>query len=230
MADSGNQRISKWDKNGRAISEYRGDMVGRFEDPKGIASDGFRIYVADAKKRSVVRVDPESHQSVVISHGLTQKVTPWGIEGTSTGEVYVSDRENSRILIFDGTGRLRGSFGRYGGSPGEFRKPYGIGVDEARSVYVCDVDRKVIEVFDPLGGHLYSIGCELPPIDLDMDYHGNLFVASPTRITVLREKAAIVVEEGPRNPGGILVKDERVYVTDMDSDRVLVFDIVYSDD
>lgn len=230
MSDSGNRRVSKLDPNGRAISEFRGDAVGGFQEPRGMTSDGFYIWVADFKRGDVVRIDPQRHLTTVLSRDLGRRVTPWGIEVASTGEVYVSDRENHRVLIFDELGSLRGSFGRFGDNPGEFRKPSGIGVDARRRVYVCDPERKVIEIFDALGGHLFSLMNKEPPLDVDIDAYGNLFIASPNQIGVVGEKGTILEEEGPRSPGGILVKGERLYLTDRDSDKVLVFDIVYAKD
>lgn len=230
VADSGNRRISKLDEMGRGVSEYRGDMVGGFGEPAGIASDGFYIYVADLKKGEIVRVDPERHLSQLVPQQVGRRISPWGIEATSAGELWVSDRENSRVLMFDEMGRFRGSSGRYGNGPGEFRRPSGIGVDGSRKVYVCDPERRVIEVFDPLGGHLHSIRSEEPPVDVDIDAYGNLFIASPNRIWVMGDRGKILDREGPKTPGGIMVKDERLYLTDPESDRVLVFEILYSGD
>ena len=70
-----------------------------------------------------------------------------------------------------------------------------------------------------------------PPLDLDLDAYGNLFVASPNRVLIVDQRGGeVLTVDGPRSPGGILVKDKRLFVTDPDLDRVLVFDIGYSEE
>ena len=228
VGDPGNRRISEFDRGGRAVSEYRVETEG-FGEPRGLASDGFYVYVADAKRGEVVRVDPERRLCSAFS-GPSRRISPWGIEATPLGDIYVSERENSQVLIFDGEGRLKGSFGRYGKGPGEFRRPAGIGVDQMRKVYVCDPERGEIEVFDPFGGYLFSLKTPEPPVDVDFDPYGNLWVLSPGKLSVLDGERLILSYEAPTLPGWMRVADGKLYLSDPDSNRVLVFDILYSSD
>jgi tripartite motif-containing protein 71 len=54
------------------------------------------------------------------------------------GNVYVADYANSRVSVFGPGGGWIGSWGVNGTGPGQFRRPYGIDLDDAGDVYVAD--------------------------------------------------------------------------------------------
>jgi DNA-binding beta-propeller fold protein YncE len=108
----------------------------------------------------------------------------WGSEGKSdgqfdeplflwvsvSGEVYVSDTEQHRIQVFDSEGTWLRKWGVGGIEKGNFRKPWGIwGVDPEASkgkavkpedveIYVCDKDKKRVQVFNGNGEYRSGFG------------------------------------------------------------------------
>jgi DNA-binding beta-propeller fold protein YncE len=61
VADAGNYRIQKFDKNGKFLTKWGsfGDGDGQFGQPKGIATDGKLVYVADDPRVDMQVFDAE---------------------------------------------------------------------------------------------------------------------------------------------------------------------------
>jgi DNA-binding beta-propeller fold protein YncE len=80
---------------------------------------------------------------------------PTGIASDNSGNIYVSDKGNSRIQVFSSTGTYITQWGSYGDcettgcSNGQFDVPEGIAVDSSGNVYVVDMGNARIEVFHP---------------------------------------------------------------------------------
>lgn len=68
-----------------------------------------------------------------------------GFDGADN--LYVLDRLNARVVVFDSTGRLLRTLGRRGGGPGEFGAPQQMAVSAAGEVFVSDVGRRALVTF-----------------------------------------------------------------------------------
>ncbi|HEY1833077.1 MAG TPA: NHL repeat-containing protein, partial [Solirubrobacteraceae bacterium] len=84
----------------------------------------------------------------------------------STGDVYVVDRGNNRVEVFDGAGTFLKAFGQTGSGNGEFNEPTEIAVDNSGGlsegdVYVVDGGQKGganrVEIFNSEGQFLSVI-------------------------------------------------------------------------
>ena len=75
---------------------------------------------------------------------------PAGIVVDETGNVYVSDRGNHRMQVFDSNGRFLRKWGSKGGGDGQFQYPESVAVDGAGNVYVADVENRRFQVFAPV--------------------------------------------------------------------------------
>ena len=70
---------------------------------------------------------------------------------TGTGDVYVTDPENFRVLVFNSAGGLKGAFGSFGVEMNRFGLPNGIAWDSAAGlVLVADADNQRVQVFSPI--------------------------------------------------------------------------------
>lgn len=114
VTDCGLHQVFKFDHAGKLLmtlgeSKTPGDDSTHFNLPTdvAIASDG-SFYVSDGYKNSrIVKFAPDG--SFVLQWGtrgsrLGQFVIPHGIDLDKEGNVYVADRENNRIQVFDATG------------------------------------------------------------------------------------------------------------------------------
>ncbi len=55
-----------------------------------------------------------------------------------SGNVYVADTNNSRIQVFDSTGKFSSKWGSAGSEPGQFRFAVGVDTDSRGNVYVTE--------------------------------------------------------------------------------------------
>jgi hypothetical protein len=65
--------------------------------------------------------------------------------------LYVLDRGNHRVLVYDTAGRFVRQLGKQGGGPGEFQAPIGIAVGRDGTVIVADAAHRNLTIFRPDG-------------------------------------------------------------------------------
>jgi len=154
--------VAKWGK--------LGTEDGNFSSPNGIAVDSSgNVYVADQGNH---RIQKFSSTGAFLakwgSEGWTDGkfYTINGVAVDSSGNVYVSDwglREQSeeypevyigRIQKFSSDGKFKTKWGEYGTGDGQFRNPYGVGVDSSGNVYVADNWNNRIQKFSSTGGFI----------------------------------------------------------------------------
>lgn len=71
--------------------------------------------------------------------------------------LYVLDRPNKRVVVFDSAGRFVRSFGKRGGGPGEFALPQQMTITAAGEVAVSDIGHRALILFGPDGQHRRNI-------------------------------------------------------------------------
>jgi hypothetical protein len=74
--------------------------------------------------------------------------------------LYVLDRGNARVLVFDRTGRFVRQVGKRGGGPGEFTSPGRMAVTSDGRLVVADEARQAFSIFGPDGGFVRSVPFE----------------------------------------------------------------------
>jgi hypothetical protein len=106
-------------------------------------SSGVRIAVAQGTDftlgRTVSRV-------ASIGGGETGPESFFGIghaiAADTLGRLYVLDKGNHRVLVFDSTGQFLSEFGSRGGGPGEIERPEALVVDADGAVHVADFGKR----------------------------------------------------------------------------------------
>jgi DNA-binding beta-propeller fold protein YncE len=109
---------------------------------------------------------------------------PHSVAVDARGRVYVADRMNDRIQIFDGNGRFLDQW------PG-FHNPSRVWITQDEKAWVSDAGSNKFAKFD-LDGRLlttFGTGGRFPggmaaPHDFGVDPDGNLYVANPWNFTV----------------------------------------------
>jgi predicted membrane-bound mannosyltransferase/DNA-binding beta-propeller fold protein YncE len=155
VADTGNKRILRYTTMGELVNQTGGGgvILGRFDEPTSVAvdpNDG-SIFVADAWNRRIQKLDP-----------MLNAVAEWPVPGweskdiqhkpyvavTANGDVYATDPQFYRVFVYDRTGAIKGTFGRYGVEPNRFGMPNGIGADlTENTVAVADAGNNRVMVF-----------------------------------------------------------------------------------
>ncbi len=196
VADTGNQRIQKFDSDGTFLSKWTGinNKDGTFQSPLGIAvyKDEF-IYVADSGNHRIQKFR-RSDGKLVANWGkegsgeATTKDTvefefPADIAVDKYGNVYVADTLNHRIQKFGPDGTPLGVWGKNAINedgelelgPDNFLIPVGITVHDDYA-YVSDLGTNRIHKFDlnktPAEGTVWKAQS---PVRVAVDKAGNVY-------------------------------------------------------
>ena len=152
---------------------------------------------------------------------------PRGSDVNDAGDIYVADRDNSRVQVRRANGSVF-SWGSFGGGNGQFINPQAVAIDASQNVYVMDRDR--IQKFTPTGGFLFSIPVSGQPGGVAVDAAGNIYAArtEASRIQKYSPSGTYLMEWGVTNPIGIACDDVgNIYVTSFGAitffERVLKF-------
>jgi hypothetical protein len=155
VADTGNNRIQKFDKSGNFLLTFgtQGSGNGQFSLPFGVAVDSTgNIFVADAGNNRIQKFDKSGNFLLTFGtqgSGNGQFNSPEGIAVDSTGNIFVADTSNNRVQKFDNNGNFLLTFGTQGSGNGQFNSPKGVAVDSTGNVFVADTSNDRVQVFFP---------------------------------------------------------------------------------
>ncbi len=157
VADSGNNRIQKFDTSGSYLGQWGSASStcattqvpdtpaddGKFCFPQGLAIDlSGNIYVADSGNNRIQKLDSNGNyltQWGSYGGGDGQFYTPSGITTDSNGYIYVvSTNYNRNIQKFDNNGTYLSQWNGSSTSYGSFVAPWGITIDSSGKIYVVD--------------------------------------------------------------------------------------------
>ena len=93
-----------------------------------------------------------------VGAGNGQYNSPQGLATDSSGNIYVTDKNNGRIVEFNSSGSFVRNFGSYGTGSGELNQPSGVAVDSNGNVFIADSNNINIVEFDSSGGFVRSFG------------------------------------------------------------------------
>jgi tripartite motif-containing protein 2/3/tripartite motif-containing protein 71 len=198
VVDTGNNRIQKFNSDGKFISAVVQDNLG-FKSPLGIAihPHSKKLYVTNSCN-CIKILNPDLTLSSSFGSqgsGNGQFNQPSDVAFDSTGKtVYVTDMYNHRIQVFTAEGEYLRQFGRKGSGNGELSHPIGISVDNEDVVYVTELGNNRVSLFTNEDQFLKSFGT-----------YGN----EPGKFHVPR--------------GIALDKEEKVYVADHFNNRIQIF-------
>ncbi len=164
VAETGNDRISVFDAQGGFVRTF-GWNVG----PGG--ASGFEICTFFC-------------EAGVSGGGAGQLFIPSGVATDAAGNLYVADRANQRISVYNPQGAFLRAFGFdvipgggvgfetctasckagvLGGGPGQFFNPEGVATDATGNLFVAEAANSRISVFDPQGAFLRAFGFDVIP-------------------------------------------------------------------
>ena len=144
-------------------------------NPMGIALDtSGRIYIADTGGNRILRYiyDTENgwildtyyfgNSGVVGSYGSDEGYFdgPWGIAVDGSGYIYVTDKGNDRIQVFDSYGNFARKFGQSGSGNGQLAGPSGLYLLGASKVFVAEAANHRIQNLSTNGYFLSKIGSQ----------------------------------------------------------------------
>ncbi len=158
VADTGNKRILKFTVDGQVVQQIGGGGVvgGRFEEPVGIAVspvDG-SVFVADTWNRRVQKLSP-----------ALEFMAEWPVPGwdsqdigakpylavTTSGDLYVTDPQGYRLLVYNQNGEIKAAFGSLGQAVNQVDLPTGVAFDPSTNLLlVADANNNRVLSFAPV--------------------------------------------------------------------------------
>ena len=195
VTDYGNHRIQVFDQNGTFVKRF-GEYVPvspALSSPSDFAYDLDSFYISDSgNNRLVVFEDFTGNYTRTIAKsgsGLTNVSNPRGITLANNGRIYVVDRGNNRIQVYENNGTHVRSYG----SNQVFNDVWGVAVTNDGTLFVSDFGADKILVFDETGnltgswGESGSLSHQLNgPCDLQIGPAGDLYVADYHNYSVKR--------------------------------------------
>ena len=155
VADRGNHRIQVFDANGKFLKSIATRIGKQHVSPVDVV-------LGDDEKHLYVTISAPIHRVFVYNNkGRSDLV--WGKPGSNLGDfrypaaiavgthddVYVVDVFNSRVQVFDFSGKMLATVGSWGVTPGKLFRPKGITIREDGMIYVSDSYLGVIQAFNP---------------------------------------------------------------------------------
>lgn len=184
-----------------------------------------------------------------LTSDIVISIEPPGVDQPSdlaidpTGNIYLVDGVNDRVVVMDSHGAFRFTFGKSGTNPGELQHPMGIDISKKGKVFIADTGNHRIQVFTLEGAFLSMFPVKTSPgekpadpVDvLALDRKNYLYISDNDnhKIKVHKQDGDFVFEWGGfgevrgrfRYPG-ILATNEfnQILVVDVLNTRVQEFD------
>ncbi|MGZ0169019.1 MAG: carbohydrate-binding family 9-like protein [Planctomycetales bacterium] len=133
----GNNRVMKFDRNGKFISQWgtRGTNSGEFHLPHSIVIDSKQRVIVGDRENDRIQVFDLAGQLLEIWPG----VAPYGIALDSDEQVFVADGRASQIIRLNDAGSVALRLGDKGHAPGQFELPHMLAIDSAGNIYLAEV-------------------------------------------------------------------------------------------
>lgn len=214
VADSLNHRIQHLAADGSFISQWgtpsdptaETKPGGTFNEPWGVAvsPDGRFVYVADTWNHRIQKFTADG-AFITMWGGFGDQggadlfYGPRDLVVDGDGNILVTDTGNKRIVVYDANGNFISEFGTLGSEAGQFNEPVGLTLDRENGLlYVADTWNQRIQVLS------YS--------------EGTIFPLNSWEISGWFGQSLL------NKPYLSLGIDGRLYVSDPESGRVLVFE------
>jgi DNA-binding beta-propeller fold protein YncE len=206
-----------------------GTQPAQFRSPQGAATDAAgNLYVADTgnDRVQVFNADGDFLRQWEVE-------APLGIDISNDGLVYVARAYG--LAVYSLMGAVIREWGGYGSFPGSVRDPYGIAVNGAGEIYVCDTGNRRVQKFTNdgtlaalWGSDGSSPGQFRSPRGIALDSKSNVYVADVlnSRIQKFDPDGGFITawSTGLNRPIYLAIDEaDNVYVTDAYLNRCLKF-------
>jgi DNA-binding beta-propeller fold protein YncE len=248
IADTGNNRVERFDQAGVFLGEFGGFGFGdgQFDKPRDLfVSGGLNLFVLDGENNRVTRYDVngQSQGTFVDFNGGDVRATlgfvrPAGLAGEATGYLYVSDQSTDRLIVLNPLAGGWSPLGGFGSQPGRFRHPTGLAVTTRGTVYVGDGGNGRVQVLDSFGGFVRAYPLTGPDpsgrVGVAVMSQGEVVAceSDSSRITVFSPDGHVLAQLASHgthpgqldDPSAVVVdRTDRIYVADTHNNRVQIF-------
>ncbi|MGE5707291.1 MAG: protein kinase domain-containing protein, partial [Bacteroidota bacterium] len=185
VSDTENGRIQVFNPQGRFLKQIRPvPSQESFRFPRALASNTLDIlYIVDDLDFRIYKYDSHGRQLAIWKRARTgdeNPAIPGRIVISPSGQIYLSEPNNHRVLLFDANEKFVMAIGRQG----ELQSPMGLALDPRGFLCVLDYGLASVVVYDKRGMKVANFGKRgngpgefAVPRDLAVDRFGFLYVA-----------------------------------------------------
>jgi len=122
-------------------------------------------------------------------NGLGQFSEPRGVAVDASGNIYVADTGNRRIVKLNSQGKVAKTWGQEGEGDGQFLEPFDLGVSPDGTLVVLDSVQQRLQRFTAEGDFVSSFGGQASfyrPRGMWVDGQGNIWVADTGSVRVVK--------------------------------------------
>lgn len=241
VADGGNARIQKFNRDGDFVTKWGGgDPYGDYGFAGGLTDvqagpDGL-IYTLDGQSIKAFTKGGVFARRIDLVSGFAdgQFRGPGRFAIASDGTFFVTDIESSRVQRLSTSGAFMAKWGTFGEGPGQFDHPNGIALDQIGNVLVVDWSR--LQRFTTAGQLIEEIGGGpglIRPFGVACDGGGNIYVTDWVGVArAFLDSGTLLARWGSSGSGpnqfhnatGTVVDGEgSIYVCDMSNHRIQKF-------
>ena len=247
VTESSGMKVRAFTKEGEELGYNKSAFAQLMvESPTGVGMDrdGY-LYVASASTHAITKFNRDGVSIKEVGgqgSDLGEFAHPCGVT-VIKNEIYVCDRNNCRIQVFDHNFNPTRSFGSQGSKEGQLNWPYDVVRDVNGELYVADCDNHRIQVFGEngnsftrtIGGHGSGLGKLKRPMGVSVGADGkHIFVTEfeNHRVSIFEKDGTFVRSLGKYGmgtgelcyPAGITMdSDGYIYVCDQGNNRIQVF-------
>jgi RHS repeat-associated protein len=175
VAESGNNRVQELKEKGEFVAKFGSEGTGadQFKTPNDITISWGNIYIADFGNNRIDELSPTGTFIQAFGYGVADGASKpevctttcqAGIAGSgngqfsspariatdpNSGDLYISDHGNTRVVDIAPGGAYLGKFGASGTGEGQFTNLKGVTVNSAGDVYIADAGNSRIERWNP---------------------------------------------------------------------------------
>ncbi len=183
VADTGNNRVDVFAADGQP--RFHMDSVQGLKTPLDVVVDPEgQIYVSQMGVNYLRILDFRGSFLANIYAPNAASFMPGRMCLDAEGRLYVVDRKEAKVLVYDAAGDFQFQFGGRGEGEGKFRLICGVVVDSAGLIYVADSKQRPIQIFDENGRFLTSIGRNGPGVE-DFSFPGGMCIDEEDRIWIV---------------------------------------------
>ena len=204
-----------------------GSGNGQFNGPVGISIKGDVMYVADHWNHRIQKLTTDGkylHKFGKEGSGQGEFMGASGVLVDSKDRVIASDRDNSRVQIFN---QIGGWLLTLDGDTA-YRWPVGLALDSQENIHVAAYGSNTVKVFTPEGTYLRMYGDMVGPMGVDIDEDGYSLVSEGRGncISIFDPQGHKIHIVGDlRSPQGIAIDTKRgsFYVANCGGSNVLKY-------
>jgi len=243
VADTGNNRIQLLLQDSSVYKVYGGfgKDISQFDGPVSVwAGDGLYVCIADKNNHRIVILDRVLNYISQIDgrSSADQSLNfryPMSAARSSSGELFILDSENKRVIRYNAGGIPINSFGGNSSAGPPLRLPIKLVLFETQMIYISDGAQRAVIAYDYFGNYRGLIGQKIlqTPAGLTVSDKGDIILCDSSRrqVIIFNPSGRILgtlMYTTITNPVDVAFYNNALYVLNNGENTILIFKMIYN--